>query len=79
MSDYNNNSLIPSGSGTPSPTTPSRVTGAVAGAIAGAVLPLGPVGWLAGAVVGGVFGPRVKVVNSVSEKAMQQLGKWAGR
>jgi len=77
MSSYNNNSLIPTG--TEPPKTPSRVTGALAGAVAGAILPLGPVGWVAGAIAGGVFGPRSKVVNDVSDKAMKKLGEWAGR
>jgi len=76
MADYNQ-SLIPTG---PQPSTvPSRVTGALAGAVAGQILPIPLVGPVIGAVVGGVFGPKSRIINNVSDKAMQQLGKWAGR
>ena len=58
--------------------TPSRITGAVAGGVAGSLV-LGPLGALAGAAAGGLLGPKSKIVNNVSEKAMQKLGQWAGR
>jgi len=78
MVDYNR-SLVPGPDGPQAPATPSRVTGAIGGALVGSILPLGPIGTVAGAVVGGIFGPRSKIVNDVSGKALQQLGKWAGR
>ena len=77
MSNYR---PLPSGTpGNEPPKVGSRATGAVAGAVAGAILPLGPIGPIAGAVLGGVFGPRSRVINNVSDKAVAQLGKWAGR
>ena len=63
----------------PKPTVRARVTGAAAGAVVGAITPLGPLGTIAGAVLGGIYGPRSKVVNKGADKAVEQIGKWAGR
>ena len=59
--------------------TSSRVTGAVAGFAAGWLLPIPVVGPLTGAVAGAIFGPKIKAVNTVGDKAVEKLGEWAGR